>query len=412
MKRAGIATVVMLCAVMTLVAAAPLAFADSHHIVKGAQGPRASAMTWTFEAPDYGMWYGHIVNNGLRSVVVDVADVSTGVPVEASHERIRFAASGVFPTGELDTARTTMASGRMYEITITPNGPKDSFCDIEDMFIPVISPVAAFSIAVNSMTVSVDASASLDPDGTIVSYAWTFGDGGAASGVTASHTYASMGTFDISLTVKDNDALPATLTKSVVIFDAPPVAMFTSSALGFVLSVDASSSTDDFGIVSYTWNWGDGTSSTGVVATHDYGAAAAPASVAAQSMVRQPVPPYNIQGMTLDQNGNAVGNSQVVITNVRTGESVTVMSDPIYGWYEYDLNLLTLGFVDGDTISVVATAPGYSGSAQAIVVSTNAYIDLNVLMMPTEMQITVTLTVADALGQTSTMTQVLTLVPA
>src|SRR5262250_1346777 len=45
---------------------------------------------------------------------------------------------------------------------------------------------------------------SSDPDGTIASYAWTFGDGASGAGVTASHTYAAGGTYPVSLTVTDN----------------------------------------------------------------------------------------------------------------------------------------------------------------------------------------------------------------
>ena len=45
---------------------------------------------------------------------------------------------------------------------------------------------------------------STDQGGTITSYSWSFGDGATASGATASHTYATAGTFQVSLTVVDN----------------------------------------------------------------------------------------------------------------------------------------------------------------------------------------------------------------
>ena len=48
---------------------------------------------------------------------------------------------------------------------------------------------------------------SADPDGTIVSYAWNFGDGTTGSGVSASKSYAAAGTYTVTLTVTDNGGL-------------------------------------------------------------------------------------------------------------------------------------------------------------------------------------------------------------
>ena len=51
--------------------------------------------------------------------------------------------------------------------------------------------------------VSLDGRNSADPDGDTLSYVWTFGDTATAAGSTASHTYASAGTFTVTLTVRD-----------------------------------------------------------------------------------------------------------------------------------------------------------------------------------------------------------------
>ena len=66
-----------------------------------------------------------------------------------------------------------------------------------------LPPVAAFSAnqVAGTLTVDFDASASNDPDGTIVDYAWDFGDGTSGTGVTASHTYTTAGSFMVTLTV-------------------------------------------------------------------------------------------------------------------------------------------------------------------------------------------------------------------
>ncbi|MEP7283429.1 MAG: PKD domain-containing protein [Rubrivivax sp.] len=72
------------------------------------------------------------------------------------------------------------------------------------------------------LTVAFSAAGSSDPDGSIVGFTWTFGDGGSASGATASHTYQSAGTFTAQLRVTDDSGLSAT--RSTTITVAPVVA--------------------------------------------------------------------------------------------------------------------------------------------------------------------------------------------
>jgi RHS repeat-associated protein len=61
-----------------------------------------------------------------------------------------------------------------------------------------------------ALTVSFDATGSTDPDGTIASYDWDFGDGTTGSGISPSHTYANSGTYEVELTITDNDTSMAT----------------------------------------------------------------------------------------------------------------------------------------------------------------------------------------------------------
>lgn len=69
-------------------------------------------------------------------------------------------------------------------------------------------PTAGFTIDVDRgqapLDVTFDASPSSDPDGSLVSYSWEFGDGGTATGVQVTHTYDGAGVFEVELTVRDD----------------------------------------------------------------------------------------------------------------------------------------------------------------------------------------------------------------
>jgi len=66
-------------------------------------------------------------------------------------------------------------------------------------------------------TVTFDASASYDPDGTIISYLWDFGDHAKGSGVTTTHAYGAGGTYNVSLTAIDNEGLNSTVTAEITV---------------------------------------------------------------------------------------------------------------------------------------------------------------------------------------------------
>ena len=138
------------------------------------------------------------------------------------------------------------------------------------------SPVAAFTAAPTNMSVTFDGSASADPDGTIASYAWAFGDGATGTGAKPSHTYAAPGAHSVVLTVTDNQGATGQVTHSVTVSAAankPPVAAFTATPVNLTVSFDGSASADPDGtIASYAWAFGDGATGTGATPSHTYAA--------------------------------------------------------------------------------------------------------------------------------------------
>jgi PKD repeat protein len=152
-------------------------------------------------------------------------------------------------------------------------------------------PVASFTAlpnpALTGQTVSFDASASSDPDGTIANYKWDLDGNGTFetntnTTKTASSSYANAGPVTVRLQVTDNEGITAQTTRTVNV-RALPIASFTASPnpalIGQTVSFDASASSDPDGtIANYKWDLdGNGTFETNTNTTNtastSYGAA-------------------------------------------------------------------------------------------------------------------------------------------
>lgn len=181
------------------------------------------------------------------------------------------------------SATHTYAAGGTYEITLTVTddvGDNDTaVADVTVVAPPTNqAPRAAFTISPDALTVSVDGSDSSDTDGTIASYAWDFGDGSTATGSTASHTYSQAGTYDVTLSVTDDDGARGSTTQQVSVtapaVNAPPAAAFEVTTAGLSATFDSTGSSDSDGtIAGYRWDFGDGTSSQQANPTHTYATA-------------------------------------------------------------------------------------------------------------------------------------------
>ena len=87
-------------------------------------------------------------------------------------------------------------------------------------------PVAAFTgppTTEQGVAASFDGSTSSDSDGTIASYDWNWGDGTPDdSGVAASHTFASAGSYTVTLTVTDSSDATSIATRGITVTVPPP----------------------------------------------------------------------------------------------------------------------------------------------------------------------------------------------
>jgi len=144
---------------------------------------------------------------------------------------------------------------------------------------PNQAPSASFTYSCADLACSFDGSGSTDTDGSISSYAWTFGGDGSGSGMTSSHAFSAAGTYTVSLVVTDNAGATGNTAQSVTV-SAPPVAQTmsigalsgsaTSRKGGWtadvtITVVDGSGAALSGATVTGTWSSGAGTTCTTVI---------------------------------------------------------------------------------------------------------------------------------------------------
>jgi len=110
----------------------------------------------------------------------------------------------------------------------------------------------------------------------IVSYEWTFVDEIAKTldGIKANYTFNTPGIYNVTLTVIDGCGNWDTDAVTITVLDVTdPVADAGQDRIivqGASVSFDASNSSDNVGIVSYEWDFGDGANGMGLSASHTY----------------------------------------------------------------------------------------------------------------------------------------------
>jgi gliding motility-associated-like protein len=194
-----------------------------------------------------------------------------------------------------------------YTVTLVVgdnNGCSDTHVELN--YITVIGPNVNFSggpltgcdsLLVNFTDLSV-------PTAPILSWAWTFGDGGTSTLQNPSHNYVGAGSYNVSLTVTDAAGCTRTFTRPNYVRVTSPVAAFaindTITCAGVALNFNNNSVGSG---LTYSWDFGDGTFSTATNPSHSYAGNGT----------------YNVQLAVLDNNGcrdTILDTGLVTISNV------------------------------------------------------------------------------------------------
>jgi parallel beta-helix repeat protein len=164
--------------------------------------------------------------------------------------------------------------------------------------------------AVNEdVPITLDGSASTD-NVDVTSYTWTFIDGTVKTltGEKPVYTFKDPGVYTITLNVTDaaGNWATDTIVITVALDETEPVADAGEDQTvdaGATVSFDAGGSTDNVGIISYDWDFGDGSSGTGKTTSHDYTNAGT----------------YTVTLTVRDAAGNQAANTMLVTVNSTGG---------------------------------------------------------------------------------------------
>jgi PKD repeat protein/ribosomal protein L40E len=197
-------------------------------------------ITWTIPVRDVAITSLNVVPSEVEqgdSVTISVGVANEGQITEEFSVRTYYGSTQIGSrTRTLNAAAsevitfdwdTSSVAGGSYTIkaTVSQVSGETDLADNEQLFgtqVRVIEfevPIAAFTFSPTDptagQTVTFDASDSDDADGTIEQYDWDFGDESTGDGEIVEHTYSSSGTYEVTLTVTDNDDKTSSTTQSV-----------------------------------------------------------------------------------------------------------------------------------------------------------------------------------------------------
>jgi PKD repeat protein len=162
---------------------------------------------------------------GSTPVSINLANFAAAGPARVW----QLASNAITHLADVSLSGATLAATlppRSVTLFVVPAGAADAP--------PVAAASASPTSGIAPLAVAFDGSASHDPDGSIVFYAWTFGDGGTGSGAKPSHTYASPGAFVATLTVTDDRNATGKATVSITATTDPNVIAAPTNLAGSV----------------------------------------------------------------------------------------------------------------------------------------------------------------------------------
>jgi PKD repeat protein len=199
-------------------------------------GKSADSSTASHTTPSVGV----TVDGSLAvSYWADRSGTTTGWTLPAGVTgRSTFIDSGSsFETSVLADSGSTVGVGNYGSKTATTNAASGKGAEWTVILAPAGStanqkPNASYNSTCTALACNFDGTGSIDPDGNIASYAWDFADGpgSTSTSATPSHTFTAPGTYQVALTVTDNQGATGVITKPITVSAGGPAIGFVGSA--------------------------------------------------------------------------------------------------------------------------------------------------------------------------------------
>lgn len=227
-------------------------------------------------------------------------------------------------------------------------------------------------------------------------FAWNFGDGTTGTGMVTTHTFRTVGTFQVALTVTDARGAQTTSIQTVTVAPStPPTAGFQVSPATVGVNQDvffnAAESRPAPGrtITRFDWSFGDGSTASGVTVSHRWSAPgnyAVVLTVTDDAGASTPI----TKGYTVSSTGGLTATLTFLPASPRVGQPVSFNASASTSSTS---TIVSYKFNYGDGDEETGTSPNQSH----VYIAPGTYV--------------ATVTVTDAQGRTATAQQTVTVAP-
>ena len=231
-------------------------------------GSSSASVTLTVQPPAPVASFTFAPSAPLTGQPVDFTDASTNQPTSWTWD---------FGDGTTSTDRNpthSYATPGPKTVTLTATNITGSHTVTQVIGVSLPPPVASFTVAPPTPTILDTVVFTNTSTGSALSHSWNFGDGSAVvTTADASHIFATAGTYSVTLTATGPGAgnPPQSITESVVVSFAPPVASFTSSATTIDVGESVTFTDTSTGATSREWRVNGALISTAASVTHTFG---------------------------------------------------------------------------------------------------------------------------------------------